>query len=170
MHRTALYPGSFDPITNGHMDIILRSVHLFDRLIVAIGLRQGKTDLFTVEERIDMIRDEIDGVVRPNGCEIEVISFDGLSVDAARNHGAKIIVRGLRDATDFDYEMRMASMNTTMARDVRTVFLPASPEVGHVASSLIRQIASMGEDVSPFVPPKVARLLALKYAVSSIDR
>ncbi len=156
MTRTGIYTGSFDPITNGHVDVIVRAAKLVDRLVIAVGVHHGKTPVFTPEERIAMIEAEVGERVRAAGAELVVTTFSGLAVDAAREAGAQVIVRGLRDGTDFDYEIQMGTMNAVMAPEVETVFLAASPECRHIAASLVRQIAGMGGDVSEFVPPAVA--------------
>ncbi|MDC9701378.1 MAG: pantetheine-phosphate adenylyltransferase [Alphaproteobacteria bacterium] len=169
MNQVALYPGSFDPITNGHIDVIERSIRLVDRLVIAIGFSYGRTELFTVDERIEMIRKEMKSIFSCRSGKIKVTSFTGLAVEAAHEHGATIIIRGLRDATDFDYEMRMASMNSVMSDGTQTVFLLASPSVGFIASSLVRQIASMGGNVESFVPEGVAFRLTEKYTENSVN-
>ena len=164
MIRTALYPGSFDPLTYGHLDVIRRSVRLADRLIVAVGVHHGKAPVFTSDERIAMIAEEAGTLGGSSGSEIQVVTFADLVVEAARRHGAGVLIRGLRDGTDLDYEMQMAGMNGAMAPDVQTVMLPASPEVRHITATLVRQIARMGGDVSAFVPPAVAARLKQKFA------
>lgn len=164
MTRIGLYPGSFDPVTNGHLDVIARAGGLVDRLVLAIGSHHGKEPLFSVDERRAMVEREAAEAVASRGVEIRVTTFSGLVVDAAREIGATVIFRGLRDATDFDYEMQMAGMNAEMAPGVGTVFLPASPEVRHIAASLVRQVASMGGDVGRFVPPRVAEALVARIA------
>ena len=156
MARTALFTGSFDPVTNGHTDVIEAAALLCDRLVVAIGVHPGKTPLFSVDERR--------GLIEAACCKLEVATFDGLAVEAARAHGARVIVRGLRDGTDFDYEMQMCGMNGTMAPDVQTIFVPASPKVRHITATLVRQIAAMGGDVSAFVPANVAQALRQRFA------
>ena len=163
MIRTALYPGSFDPLTYGHLDVIRRSVRLADRLIVAIGVHHGKAPVFTSDERIAMIAEEAGTLGGSSGSEIQVVTFADLVVEAARRHGAGLLIRGLRDGTDLDYEMQMAGMNGAMAPDLQTVMLPASPEVRHITATLVRQIARMGGDVSAFVPPAVAARLKQKF-------
>ncbi len=160
MERTAYYPGSFDPMTNGHLDVLRQSFALADKVVVGIGVHPGKTGMFTFEERAELIQASLKEV--DSDTPVTVSSFDNLVVDAAREAGANIIVRGLRDGTDFDYEMHMAGMNGKMAPDVRTVFLPASPEVRHITGTLVRQISKMGGDVSKFVPKCVAKALAEK--------
>jgi len=160
MTRTGFYPGSFDPVTNGHVDIIARASHLVDRLVIAVGLHHGKKPLFETAERVAMIEEIAAPIASRTGTEIVVTTFDNLTVDAARAAGAQVIVRGLRDSGDFDYEMQMAGMNGAMAADIETIFLAASPSVRHVAATFVRQIAAMGGDVSPFVPKSVASRLA----------
>ncbi|PTW61011.1 phosphopantetheine adenylyltransferase [Breoghania corrubedonensis] len=164
MTRTALYPGSFDPITNGHIDILGHALGLADRIVVAIGIHPGKKPMFTLEERRAMIREVAAERFGENAGRIDVVAFDNLVVEAAREQGASILIRGLRDGTDLDYEMQMAGTNGAIAPDILTVFLPASPGVRHIAATLVRQIASMGGDVSPFVPESVARELGRKGA------
>ncbi|MDH3580729.1 MAG: pantetheine-phosphate adenylyltransferase [Hyphomicrobiales bacterium] len=162
MAQTGIYPGSFDPVTNGHIDIISRAVKIVDRLIIVVGVHHGKKPLFSAEERVAMIEQAVAPIAKESSTGIEVQTFDTLTVDAARGAGARVIIRGLRDSGDFDYEMQMAGMNGEMAPDVETVFLAASPGVRHIAGSLVRQIAAMGGDVTPFVPGEVATALAKK--------
>ena len=164
MPRIALYPGSFDPVTNGHLDVVRNAVGLCDRLVVAIGIHPGKKPLFTVEERLRMVRDTFAPIAARAGCAFDCTTYDKLTVTAAQKAGATIMIRGLRDGTDLDYEMQIAGMNETMAPEVRTVFLPASPTVRPITATLVRQIAAMGGDVSNFVPKAVARRLKAKFA------
>jgi pantetheine-phosphate adenylyltransferase len=164
MPRIALYPGSFDPVTNGHLDVVRHSVTLCDRLIVAIAVNPNKKPLFSVEERLTMIQEVFGPVAASAGCTFDCITFDDLTVAAAKRAGATILIRGLRDGTDLDYEMQIAGMNETMAPEVRTVFLPASPMVRPITATLVRQIAAMGGDVSNFVPKAVAKRLKAKFA------
>ena len=164
MPRIALYPGSFDPVTNGHLDVVRQAVDLCDRLVVAIGIHPGKKPLFSTEERLAMIKEVFGPVATSAGCVFEAITYDDLVVTAAKRSGATILIRGLRDGTDLDYEMQMAGMNETMAPEVRTVFLPASPTVRPITATLVRQIAAMGGDVSNFVPKAVAKRLKTKFA------
>lgn len=159
MALTGIYTGSFDPVTNGHIDIIERAAAILDALVVAVGVHHGKKPLFSAEERIAMLERETAPVAERTGTAITVRTFDNLAVDAARASGASVIIRGLRDASDFDYEMQMAGMNAQMAPDVHTVFLAASPNFRHIAGTLVRQIAAMGGDTSPFVPAIVAEAL-----------
>jgi pantetheine-phosphate adenylyltransferase len=141
MARTALYAGSFDPVTNGHLDVVRHAVRLADRLVIAIGVHPGKAPLFSADERLAMLQETCGPVARE-----------------------AVLVRGLRDGTDLDYEMQMAGMNQAMAPDVLTVFLPASPMVRPITATLVRQIAGMGGDVAAFVPGTVAARLKKKFA------
>lgn len=160
MTRIALYPGSFDPVTNGHMDILRQSLALADRVVVAIGIHPGKAPLFSFEERVDLIHASARAEFSEDEAgRIEVIAFSDLVVDTARNQRAAYLVRGLRDGTDLDYEMQMAGMNGTLEPDIKTVFLPASPSVRHITATLVRQIAKMGGEISAFVPEPVAEPL-----------
>lgn len=165
--RTGFYSGSFDPVTLGHLDVMFRAATLVDRLVVGVGVHPGKTPLFSEAERRAMLASETAEISRTTGARIEITAFSGLVVDAARAHGSGVIFRGLRDSTDFDYEMQMAGMNGAMAPDIGTVFIAARPHVRHIAAALVRQIAAMGGDVSPFVPPSVAQLLAAKAGKSA---
>jgi pantetheine-phosphate adenylyltransferase len=162
--RVGLYPGSFDPVTHGHVDIVRRAAHLVDRLVIAIGTHHDKDPLFTAKERVKLTSEVLEPVAREVGLELAVTTYDNLTVDAAKAVRATIIVKGLRNADDFDYEMQMAGMNHALAPGIETVFLAASPDTRHIAASLVRQIAAMGGDVSPFVPPVVAKALQKKFA------
>jgi pantetheine-phosphate adenylyltransferase len=164
MPRIALYPGSFDPVTNGHLDVVRHAVGLCDRLIVAIGVHPGKKPLFSLEERFAMVREVFAPVAAKAGCAFDCTTYDNLTVAAAQQSGAGIMIRGLRDGTDLDYEMQIAGMNETMAPEVQTVFIPASVAVRPITATLVRQIAAMGGDVSAFVPPQVAASLKTKFA------
>lgn len=164
MKRTGFYSGSFDPVTLGHVDVIRRSLKLVDTLVIGIGVHPGKAPMFTVDERREMLDREAGPLAKDAGSKIKVVTFAGLTVDAAREAGASAIFRGLRDSTDFDYEMQMCGMNGAMADDIDTVFLPASPSVRHITATLVRQIAMMGGDVSDFVSRDVARRLKAKAA------
>ncbi len=164
MPRTALYAGSFDPVTNGHIDLIRQAASLADKLVLAIGVHPGKKPLFSADERIAMLEQTCRPIARRQKCKLVCITFDNLAVEAAREQGATLLIRGLRDATDFDYEMQMAGMNAAMAPKLQTVFLPASPNVRPITATLVRQIAGMGGDVSAFVPAPVAARLKKKFA------
>jgi pantetheine-phosphate adenylyltransferase len=163
--KTALYPGSFDPPTNGHMDILARALKLADKVILAIGIHPAKKGLFTFEERKQIIVKSAAAAFGDRAKALSVIEFAGLVVDAAKLHGASILIRGLRDATDFDYEMQMAGMNGAMAPDIQTVFLPSSPATRPITATLVRQIAAMGGDISPFVPKAAAEALKSHFSV-----
>jgi pantetheine-phosphate adenylyltransferase len=167
MPRIALYAGSFDPVTNGHIDVVRQAVRLADRLVLAIGVHPGKAPLFTADERLAMLQETCAPIAKEAACELACITFDDLVVTAARRAGASVLIRGLRDGTDFDYEMHMAGMNAAMAPQVQTVFLPASPAVRPITATLVRQIAGMGGDVSAFVPAAVAARLAKKRGAKS---
>lgn len=161
--RRGLYAGSFDPVTNGHVDVLVHALHLVDHLTVAIGVHPSKAPLFSVEERKALIEEACGATAKARGAEVDVVSFDDLAIDAARRVGAEILFRGLRDGTDFDYEMQMAGMNQAMAPEIQTVFIPASPAVRPITASLVRQIARLGGDVSPFVPAFVQPKLVAKF-------
>ena len=163
MPRIALYPGSFDPVTNGHLDVVRHAVALCDRLVVAIGVHPGKKPLFSVEERLAMAQAVFGPIAAKAACAFDCTTYDGLTVTAAQKIGATVMIRGLRDGTDFDYEMQIAGMNETMAPEVHTVFVPASVAVRPITATLVRQIAGMGGDVSNFVPKAVAKRLKAKF-------
>lgn len=151
--RIGLYPGTFDPVTNGHLDVIARAARLLDKLVVGVSISTGKGPLFTLEERVEITRAEIAHLDGHNGTSIEVVPFDGLLVHFARSIGANMIVRGLRAVTDFDYEFQMAGMNYRLAPDIETVFLMASESHQFIASRLVKEVAALGGDISSFVPP-----------------
>lgn len=161
---TAFYPGSFDPITNGHMDVLVQALNVADKVIVAIGIHPGKAPLFSFEERAELIRRSIAEALPDKAGDVSVVSFANLVVDAARDHGARLLIRGLRDGTDLDYEMQMAGMNQQMAPDVQTIFLPAGTASRPITATLVRQIAAMGGNVSAFVPAAVFDALKAKYS------
>jgi pantetheine-phosphate adenylyltransferase len=161
--RVALYAGSFDPLTNGHLDVLKASLTVADVVYVAVGVHPGKKPLFAFEERVELIEAAVKQELDADSDRIKVVAFDGLVIGAAKDHGASIIIRGLRDGTDLDYEMQMAGMNETMAPEFQTVFLPASPSVRTITATLVRQIASMGGNIRPFVPDAVATALEAKF-------
>lgn len=153
----AVYPGTFDPCTNGHLDIINRASKMFGTVIVGVLRNSSKTPLFSTDERVNILKEvtkEIPGV--------SVRSFDGLSVDFVRSCGASVIVRGLRAITDFEYELQMAQTNRVMAPDIDTAFLITSLEYAYLSSTTVKEVASFGQDLSPFVPPLVAKMMAEK--------
>jgi len=156
--HVAVFPGSFDPLTSGHVDIIERGCAIFDRVIVAVLINQDKTPLFTVQERVAMIKDVFQG--RPN---VEVDTFDGLLVEYARRKRAHALIRGLRAVSDFEYEFQMVGMNQRLAPDIETVFLMADPRHQAIASRLVKEIASFGGDVSSFTTPTVAAALRKRF-------
>ncbi|NKN37676.1 pantetheine-phosphate adenylyltransferase [Agrobacterium sp. a22-2] len=158
----AFYPGSFDPMTNGHLDVLVQALNVVPEVIVAIGIHPGKPPLFSYEERAELIRQSLSDAFPDRATSISVVAFDGLAVDAARKHGARLLVRGLRDGTDLDYEMQMAGMNHQMAPDLQTIFLPAGTASRPITATLVRQIAAMGGNVSAFVPAAVLRALQSK--------
>lgn len=164
MPRIALYPGSFDPVTNGHIDVVRHAVTVCDKLIAAVGVHAGKKPLFSTEERLKMTQDVFGPIAAKAGCVFDCVTYDNLTVTAAQQNGATIMIRGLRDGTDLDYEMQLAGMNETMAPDVHTVFIPASAHVRPITATLVRQIAGMGGDVSAFVPAEIAAALKAKFA------
>jgi pantetheine-phosphate adenylyltransferase len=163
--RTGLYPGSFDPITFGHVDIVGRAACLVDRLVIAIGTHHDKHPLFSAEERVRLATVVLAPVADALGLALAVTTYDTLTVKAAKANGASIIIRGLRDAGDLDYEMQMAGMNAALAPEIETVFLASSPGTRHIAASLVRQVAAMGGDVAAFVPPAVAAALKRKVTL-----
>lgn len=153
--KVAIYPGSFDPITFGHLDIVHRACHLADELVLAIGVHHGKAPFFSPEERHDLIHAVVAPIAAETETKLKVVTFDDLVINAAKRSDATIMIRGLRDGTDFDYEMQLAGINETLAPEVQTIYLPSGSSVRHIAASLIRQVAVMGGDISPFVPEVV---------------
>lgn len=166
MTTTAFYAGSFDPPTNGHMDVIARALRIADVLVIGVGVHHQKSPFLDAGTRIGLLQEETAALAEGAGHEIKVTTFDGLVVDAARAAGADFMIRGLRNGTDFEYEAQMNGMNRTMAPSLETVFLAAAPEVGFISSTLVRQIATMGGDITPFVPASVAGCIARKMADS----
>lgn len=158
MPRIAFFPGSFDPMTNGHVDVLAGALELADRVVVAMGVNPRKKPLFSVDERMAMIAEVTASL--SGGDRVSVTHYDGLLIDAAREAGASIIVRGIRDAGDVALELRLAAMNQDLAPMLQTVFLPATPAHRHISATLVRQVAELRGDVSAFVPPPVAERLA----------
>ncbi len=148
-----VYPGTFDPITNGHIDIIARAAKLVRRLVVGVARNIGKAPMFSLDERVELVRAETAVIAERTGTEIEVQGFEGLLIEFARRNGAGVIVRGLRAVSDFDYEFQMAGMNYRLAPDVETVFLMASERHQFISSRFVKEVALLGGDVSSFVPP-----------------
>jgi len=159
--RVGLYPGTFDPITNGHIDIIGRAVKLVDKLVIGVAINADKNPLFSLEERVAMVTEEARAV--SDGAEVVVEPFDTLLMRFAEECGAQIIVRGLRAVADFEYEFQMTAMNQQLNRDIETVFLMADPRHQAVASRLVKEIARLGGDIAPFVPAKIASRLKAKF-------
>ncbi|XBQ15296.1 MAG: pantetheine-phosphate adenylyltransferase [Oceanicaulis sp.] len=160
--RVALYPGTFDPITNGHLDIIGRAVKLYDKLVIGVALNSAKGPLFSFEERVEMARELAESVA--DGTEIEVRPFEGLLMHFAEEVGANSIIRGLRAVSDFEYEFQMVGMNQRLNPDIETVFLMADPRHQAIASRLVKEIAKLGGRIDPFVPPLVKDRLLEKFA------
>lgn len=148
--KTAVFPGSFDPITIGHVDVINRALPLFDRIVIAVGINSKKQALFSVEQRMQWIRE-----VFANMQKIEVASFEGLTVKYCQSIGAKYLLRGLRNASDFDYEKTIAQLNFIIGQEVETVFFMSKPEYSHISSTIVREIITFGGDASPFLPAEV---------------
>ena len=157
MDNIAIYPGTFDPITKGHSDLVERSARLFDKVIVALAARPGKQPVFSLEERIDLAQ-----TVLSEFDNVEICGFDGLLVDFAHEKKANIIIRGLRAVSDFEYEFQLAGMNRKLAADIETLFLTPAEQYTYISSSLVREVASLGGDVSPFVHEKIVAELARK--------
>ncbi|WP_340261464.1 pantetheine-phosphate adenylyltransferase [Roseobacter sp. HKCCA0882] len=162
--RTGLYPGTFDPITLGHVDIIRRAATLVDRLVIGVAINRDKGPLFTLEERVAMVEAESAKLARATGIEIVVHPFDNLLIDCAREVGAGLIIRGLRAVADFEYEFQMVGMNRKLDDEINTVFLMAEAEHQAIASKLVKEIARLGGDVSHFVPPAVHQALDAKFS------
>jgi pantetheine-phosphate adenylyltransferase len=160
---TAFYAGSFDPMTNGHLDVLAQALNVAAKVVVGIGVHPGKVPLFSFDDRASLIRLSLEDMLPDRVADIKVVSFDKLAIDAARAHGARLLIRGLRDGSDLNPEMQMAGMNAQMAPDIQTVFVPASAASRPITATLVRQIASMGGDVSAFVPKPVLAALNDKY-------
>ncbi|MEN9409508.1 MAG: hypothetical protein RL216_1482 [Pseudomonadota bacterium] len=161
--RIGLYPGTFDPITLGHVDIIQRAMALVDRLVIGVAINRDKSPLFSLEERVAMVRAECDSIQAKTGGEIVVHPFENLLIDCARDVGATVIVRGLRAVADFEYEFQMVGMNRALDASIETVFMMADARRQAIASKLVKEIARLGGDVSKFVTPPVQAALAARF-------
>jgi len=161
--RKAVYPGTFDPVTDGHMDIIKRAAGVVDKLIVAVAVNVGKEPLFSLDERVEMLQGELDADQDGWPSRVEVLPFDNLLMDFVNDNSASIIIRGLRAVSDFEYEFQMASMNGRLNPDVETIFLTASENHQFIASRFVKEIGSLGGDIGHFVSPRVKALLTEKY-------
>ena len=159
--KRAVYPGSFDPVTYGHLDIIARSAEIMDELVVGVLMNQAKTPLFSVEERVNMLHS-----MTKNISNVRIESFSGLSVDFARKEGAGFFIRGLRAITDFDYELQMSQTNRIMAPEIDTIFLTTSLQYAYLSSTTVKEVASYGGDISNFVPPLVEKAVMEKFGYS----
>ncbi len=155
--KTAIYPGTFDPITFGHLDIIKRAVRLVDRLVIAVAKDTSKNPLFSVAQRVELVKKEVENLNQDN--VIEVVGFEGLLIDFARQKNSNIIIRGLRAVSDFEYEFQMSGMNSRLDQSIQTIFLPASESAHFVASRLVKEVARLGGDISSFVSKNVEQEL-----------
>ena len=158
----AVYPGSFDPFTLGHWDILLRCLKIFDEVVIAVGVNQNKKTLFTPQERVEMIENEVNEINLPKNNKVTVECFEGLVVDLARKYDAISLIKGVRGPVDYDYEAQMAGMNTVMCPDLETIFLMSKPEFSFIHSSLVKQISLMGGDVTGFVSDSIKNQLKTK--------
>ncbi len=163
--RVGLYPGTFDPVTHGHIDIIRRACSLVDRLVIGVAINRDKGPLFTLEERVAMIEAECVPLGEAMGCEVVVHPFENLLIDCARDVGAGVIIRGLRAVADFEYEFQMVGMNRSLDNSIETVFLMADAKNQAIASKLVKEIARLGGDVSKFVTPPVKAALTERFAI-----
>jgi pantetheine-phosphate adenylyltransferase len=164
--RVGIYPGTFDPITNGHSDIIRRAVRVVDRLVIGVARNDGKGPLFATDERVEIVRDEITHLENGDAERIEVRAFDTLLVRFAESVGAKVVIRGLRAVSDFEYEFQMAGMNARLDPEIETVFLMASDRFQFISSRFVKEIGALGGDVSHFVSPRVAARLLERFATT----
>lgn len=163
--KTAIYPGSFDPVTLGHYDIIARSSQIFDKVIVGVLVNSAKSPLFSLDERVKMLQDITAGFKN-----VEIQSFHGLLIDFARQNDANVIVRGLRAVTDFDYELQLAQMNRVIAPEIDTLFLTTNLKYAYLSSSMVKEVASYGGDISEFLEPSIAEKVRAKYAEAAADK
>ena len=166
VERTGVYPGTFDPITSGHMEVVRRSMRLVDKLVIGPAISIGKGPLFSLEERMEIIKDDIEDFSPADRSRIQIVPFEGLLIHFAREVGASVIIRGLRAVSDFEYETQMANMNARMEPNIETIFLMASDRHQFIASSLVKDIARLGGDTSQFVSKKVFERLKKKFAKS----
>lgn len=157
--RTGFYPGSFDPVTFGHLDVVARAARIVDKLVIGVGIHPAKKTLLSADIRVELLEKTTKPISEHSGLKISVVTFDSLTVAAAKRAHAGVIIRGLRDATDFDYEVQMSQMNGSLAPEIETVFLAASPATRMIASSLVKQIASMGGETSMFLPGEAEHAL-----------
>ena len=164
--RTGVYPGTFDPVTNGHMDIISRAARVVDALIVGVAINAGKGPLFSLDERVEMVAEEIELAANSRDCRVEVRSFEGLLTNFAASCGASLIIRGLRAVTDFEYEFQMTGMNTKLNSEIETVFLMASEGEQFISSRLVKEIGSLGGDIGHFVSLRVRERMLLRFGNS----
>ncbi len=164
--RTGVYPGTFDPVTNGHMDIISRAARVVDALIVGVAINAGKGPLFSLDERVEMVSEEIELAANTRDCRVEVRSFEGLLTNFAASCGASLIIRGLRAVTDFEYEFQMTGMNTKLNSEIETVFLMASEGEQFISSRLVKEIGSLGGDIGHFVSLRVRERMLLRFGNS----
>ena len=162
--RIGLYPGTFDPVTLGHLDIIQRALELVDRLVIGVAINRDKSPLLSLEERVAMVRDECDKITARTGGEVIVHPFENLLIDCARDVGATVILRGLRAVADFEYEFQMVGMNRALDASIETVFLMADARRQAIASKLVKEISRLGGDVSKFVTPPVNEALTRRFA------
>jgi pantetheine-phosphate adenylyltransferase len=165
--RIGLYPGTFDPVTHGHTDIIRRACSLVDRLVIGVAINRDKGPLFTLEERVMMLEAETRSIAERTGTDILVHPFENLLIDCARDVGAGVIIRGLRAVADFEYEFQMVGMNRALDNSIETVFLMADAKNQAIASKLVKEIARLGGDVTKFVPPAVKTALGNKFGLSA---
>lgn len=166
MKKIALYPGTFDPMTNGHLDIIRRAMTLCDKLFIGVAINRDKNPLFSLKERTEMVENAV-GRMNVDNCEVIVVPFEGLLISFVEQIGASMIIRGLRAVSDFEYEFQMVGMNRKLNPDVETVFLMADAQNQAIASRLVKEIARLGGDVTPFVSPQVKKRLDDKYGSSN---
>ena len=164
--RIGVYPGTFDPVTNGHMDIISRATRVVDALIVGVAINPGKEPFFSLDERVEMVAEEIELAANTRDCRVEVRSFEGLLTNFAASCGASMIIRGLRAVTDFEYEFQMTGMNTKLNSEIETVFLMASEGEQFISSRLVKEIGSLGGDIGHFVSPRVRERMLFRFGNS----